>query len=82
MITDQQEVILDKIERVHMFFENLEGICSAVKEVRLLASLTYPLSAYESCRYILISKEVVVRSFYSTRSDHYLLSVAISLKHV
>lgn len=33
-LTQQQVVILDKIKCVHVFFKNLEGVCSSVKEVR------------------------------------------------
>lgn len=32
IITYQKDVLLDKIKRVHVFFENLEGICSTIKE--------------------------------------------------
>lgn len=41
-ITDRQTAVLDKIKRVHVFFENLEGICGAIKEVRPPAPLTHP----------------------------------------
>ena len=39
-ITSQEEAVLDKIKRVHVFFKNLEGICGAIKEVNSLVSLT------------------------------------------
>ena len=32
-ITKGQKVVLDKIRHVHSFFENLEGVCSAVEDV-------------------------------------------------
>ena len=34
VITEGQEVVLDKIECVHRFFQELEVLCNAVKEVK------------------------------------------------
>ena len=38
-ITNEQQAILDKIERVRRFFESLQGICNSVKEVSLSTAL-------------------------------------------
>ena len=37
-ITEEQKVILDKIKHVHRFFEELDILCNAVKEVSYLTS--------------------------------------------
>ena len=38
-ITEDQKVVLDKIKRVHRFFEHLDVLCNSVKEVRYSPSL-------------------------------------------
>ena len=37
-ITEEQKVVLDKINRVHRFFEQLDVVCNSVKEVSNSAS--------------------------------------------
>lgn len=62
-ITEEQKVVLDKIRRIHRFFEHLDLVCNSVKEVSNSICLKLFRSSYACRRSISTLKQDVMRFY-------------------
>lgn len=66
-ITEEQKVVLDKIRHVHVFFQGLETVCSAVKGVSRRDSPGIHEFSDDDRRSIHILGLLLLRSFHCTK---------------